>query len=71
MLTILTEIPHFYVFGGKFYSLHVKHNLRDLDQGLDNVDHHLLDKYIFKPILGINDYEEENSKMNFVKGNSD
>ena len=57
--------------GGKFYSLHVKHNLRDLDQGLDNVDHHLLDKYIFKPILGINDYEEEeNSKMNFVKGNS-
>ena len=54
--------------GGKFYSLHVKHNLRDLDQGLDNVDHHLLDKYIFKPILGINDYEEEeNSKMNFVK----
>ena len=33
--------------GGKFYSLHVKHNLRDLDQGLDNVDHHLLDKYIF------------------------
>ena len=57
--------------GGKFYSLHVKHNLRDLDKGLDNVDHHLLDKYIFKPILGINDYEEEENKQNeFCKGNS-
>ena len=56
---------------GKFYSLHVKHNLRDLDQGLDNVDHHLLEKYILKPLLGIEDYEEnEENRMAFVKGNS-
>lgn len=57
--------------GGKFYSLHVKHNLRDLDQGLDNIDHHLLHKYILKPLLGINDYEEEeNSRVSFLQGNS-
>lgn len=56
---------------GKFYSLHVKHNLRDLDQGLDNVDHHLLEKYILKPLLGIDNYEEnEDGRMVFIKGNS-
>ena len=57
--------------GGKYYSLHVKHNLRDLDHGLDSIDHHLLDKYILKPLLGVENYEEEeNNKMAFVKGNS-
>lgn len=56
--------------GGKFYSLHVKHNLRDLGNSLDSIDHHLLDKYILKPILGIEEYEEENDRMDFVKGDS-
>lgn len=56
--------------GGKFYSLHVKHNLRDLGNSLDSIDHHLLDKYILKPILGIEDYQEENERIDFIKGNS-
>ena len=56
--------------GGKFYSLHVKHNLRNLDMGLDSVDHHLLNKYILNPLLGIENHYEENDKLAFLKGNS-
>ncbi len=56
---------------GTFYSLHVKHDLRNLDKGLDSVDHHLLFKYILNPILSIENDNEENERLNFVKGSSD
>ena len=56
--------------GGKFYSLHVKHNLRKIDFGLDSVDHHLLNKYILNPLLGIENNYEENDKLAFLRGNS-
>ena len=57
--------------GGKFYSLHVKHELRNQDMGLDSVDHHLLFKYILSPILGIENDKEENERLSFIKGSSD
>ncbi|GAB0156563.1 DUF1015 domain-containing protein [Chryseobacterium sp. Alg-005] len=54
---------------GKFYSLHVKHDLRSPEMSLDNLDHHLLDKYIFKNILKIED-PDSSEKISYVKGNS-
>lgn len=54
---------------GKFYSLHVKHDLRSTEMSLDNVDHHLLDKYIFKNILKIED-SDSSDKISYVKGTS-
>ncbi|MEY8758878.1 DUF1015 domain-containing protein [Chryseobacterium tongliaoense] len=54
---------------GKFYSLHVKHDLRSQEMSLDNLDHHLLDKYIFKGILKIED-PDSSEKISYVKGTS-
>ncbi|SDE54435.1 DUF1015 domain-containing protein [Riemerella columbipharyngis] len=54
---------------GEFYSLHVKHDLRPKEQGLDCIDHYLLEKYILKPILKIEDSKTSN-RIKFVKGNS-
>lgn len=54
---------------GKFYSLHVKHDLRSQEMSLDNLDHHLLDKYIFKDILKIED-PDSSEKISYVKGTS-
>jgi uncharacterized protein (DUF1015 family) len=54
---------------GKFYSLHVKHDLRSTEMSLDNLDHHLLDKYIFKNILKIED-PDSSEKISYVKGTS-
>jgi uncharacterized protein (DUF1015 family) len=55
--------------GGKFYSLHVKHDLRSTEMSLDNLDHHLLDKYIFKNILKIEE-SDSSDKISYVKGTS-
>ncbi|SIT01537.1 Uncharacterized conserved protein, DUF1015 family [Chryseobacterium ureilyticum] len=54
---------------GKFYSLHVKHDLRSREMSLDNLDHHLLDKYIFKGILKIED-PDSSDLISYVKGTS-
>lgn len=54
---------------GKFYSLHVKHDLRSREMSLDNLDHHLLDKYIFKGILKIQD-PDSSELISYVKGTS-
>ncbi len=54
---------------GKFYSLHVKHNLRSPEMSLDHLDHHLLDKYIFKEILGIQK-TDSSDKIAYLKGDS-
>ncbi|RMZ59903.1 DUF1015 domain-containing protein [Chryseobacterium nematophagum] len=55
--------------GGKFYSLHVKHDLRSPEMSLDNLDHHLIDKYIFKDIFKIEE-SDSSEKIMYVKGTS-
>ena len=55
---------------GKFYSLHVKHDLRSKEMSLDNLDHHLLDKFIIKDILNIKD-SDSSDEISYVKGTSD
>ncbi|MBS1572491.1 MAG: DUF1015 domain-containing protein [Bacteroidetes bacterium] len=54
---------------GKFYSLHLKHNLRKDDNQYDNFDHCILDKFIFNEIFGIEN-SESSEKIEYVKGNS-
>ncbi|WP_435522328.1 DUF1015 family protein [Chryseobacterium indoltheticum] len=54
---------------GKFYSLHVKHDLRSPEMSLDNLDHHILDKYIIKDILNIED-SDSSDQIKYVKGTS-
>jgi uncharacterized protein (DUF1015 family) len=54
---------------GKFYSLHVKHDLRSQEMSLDNLDHHLLDKYIIKDILEIEN-SDSSDKIIYSKGTS-
>lgn len=54
---------------GKFYSLHVKHSLRNAEVSKDNLDHHLLDKYVLKDILAIEN-TDSSDRIKYVKGNS-
>ena len=54
---------------GKFYSLHLKHNLRSTDNQYDQLDHCILDKYIFQDILNIEN-TESSDLIDYVKGNS-
>lgn len=54
---------------GKFYSLHVKHDLRSQEMSLDNLDHHILDKYIIKDILKIEN-SDSSDQISYVKGTS-
>ncbi len=54
---------------GKFYSLHVKHDLRKHTGVMDDLDHNLLEEYIFKDILGIDD-PKTTEKITYLKGNS-
>ncbi|MBW8359101.1 MAG: DUF1015 domain-containing protein [Weeksellaceae bacterium] len=54
---------------GKFYSLHVKHSLRNPEISMDHLDHHLLDKYILKDLLGIAN-TDSSDRIKYVKGNS-
>lgn len=61
---------HFSMYlDGKFYSLHVKHELRAEDICLDNLDHYLFDKYIVEKILGIED-SDSSDQIAYVKGSS-
>jgi len=56
--------------GGKFYSLHVKHNIREENRNENDLDHHLVDKYIFENILGIEN-AKHTDKITYLKGTSD
>ncbi|RQP09433.1 MAG: DUF1015 domain-containing protein, partial [Chryseobacterium sp.] len=55
--------------GGKFYSLHVKHDLRSKADALENLDYHLLEKLILKPVLGI-DNVKLSKKLSYIRGTS-
>ncbi|WP_226065062.1 DUF1015 domain-containing protein [Kaistella polysaccharea] len=54
---------------GKFYSLHVKHELRKQQSEMNDLDHLLLENYIIKDILGIDD-PKTTEKITYIKGNS-
>lgn len=54
---------------GKFYSLHVKHDLRNVQENTHDLDHNLLEKYILGEILGIK-MESTSDKIEYVKGDS-
>ncbi|QBO59699.1 DUF1015 domain-containing protein [Chryseobacterium salivictor] len=56
--------------GGKFYSLHVHHDLRKQQGEMNDLDHYLLEEYIFKDILGIDD-PKTTEKITYIKGSSD
>ena len=55
--------------GGKFYSLHVKHDLRIDQDDIHDLDHNLLERYIFNDILGIQ-LESTSDKIDYLKGTS-
>ena len=55
--------------GGKFYSLHVKHELRKQQSSINDLDHFLLEEYIIKDILGISD-PKTTEKITYIKGTS-
>ena len=53
---------------GKFYSLHVKHDLRKQEETTHHdFDHHLLEKYIFEEIFNIKDYKTTD-RITYLKG---
>ncbi len=54
---------------GKFYSLHVKHDLRIDQEHIHDLDHNLVEKYIFGDILGI-ELESTSDKIEYIKGKS-
>jgi len=56
--------------GGKFYSLHVKHSIREVHKNDNDLDHHLVNKYIFENILGIEN-AKHTDKIIYQKGTSD
>ncbi len=53
--------------GGKFYSLHVKHELRKLQSEMNDLDHFLLEEFIFKDILKIED-PKTTDRITYLKG---
>ncbi|MCZ2082800.1 MULTISPECIES: DUF1015 domain-containing protein [unclassified Kaistella] len=55
--------------GGKFYSLHVKHELRKQQSSMNDLDHFLLEEFIIKDILGISD-PKTTEKITYIKGTS-
>lgn len=55
--------------GGKFYSLHVKHELRKQQSSMNDLDHFLLEEFIIKDILGIDD-AKTTEKITYIKGTS-
>lgn len=54
---------------GKFYSLHVKHDLRLYPNEIHDLDHNLLERFIFNDILGIQ-LESTSDKIEYLKGTS-
>ncbi|WP_407481468.1 DUF1015 domain-containing protein [Elizabethkingia meningoseptica] len=53
---------------GKFYSLHIKHDLRNKTGGLEDLDHYFLERNVIKDVLGIE--TKSSDKIGFSKGNS-
>lgn len=53
--------------GGKFYSLHVKHHLRNGQNDMHDLDHFLLERFIFKDILKITN-SKTTEKVTYLKG---
>lgn len=53
----------------KFYSLHVKHDVRKDHKEMNDLDHFLLEEFIFKDILGIED-PKTTDRITYLKGNS-
>jgi uncharacterized protein (DUF1015 family) len=53
---------------GKFYSLHVKHDIRKVSD-INDLDHYLIEKYIFKGILNISD-PKTTQDITYLKGSS-
>ena len=61
---------HFSMYlGGKFYSLHVKHELRSNETDFDHLDHILFDHLVLRDILHI-EKSDSSDKVKFLKGNS-
>lgn len=54
---------------GKFYSLHVKHDLRVDPNEIHDLDHNLVERFIFNDILGIK-LESTSDKIEYLKGTS-
>lgn len=54
---------------GKFYSLHVKHDIRQEQETTNDMDHFLLEELILDEILGIPD-AKTTDKITYVKGTS-
>lgn len=55
--------------GGKFYSLHVKHELRKQQSAMNDLDHFLLEEFVFKDILSIED-PKTTDRITYIKGDS-
>ncbi|WP_313216377.1 DUF1015 domain-containing protein [Soonwooa sp.] len=55
---------------GKFYSLHVKHDIRLSEKEINDMDHYLLEKYVFEKILKLDTEEKRAEKTEYIKGNS-
>lgn len=62
---------HFSMYlNGRFYSLHLKHDIREMERRIyQDFDHYLLEKYILKEILDI-DNPKTTDRVTYVKGNS-
>lgn len=59
---------HFSMYlDGKFYSLHVKHDIRKSSE-INDLDHYLIEKYIFKDILNISN-PKTSDDITYLKGN--
>lgn len=54
---------------GEYYSLHVKHDLRKEATDIHDLDHNLLEKYIFQDILGV-ELESSSDNIDYIKGDS-
>ena len=62
---------HFSMYlDGEFYSLYLRKDQLDTDNALDEVDAHILYKFILKPILGIEDLKKDD-RIKYVQGQKD
>lgn len=55
--------------GGRFYSLHVKHEVRKQQSNINDLDHFLLEEFILKDLLGIED-PKTTDRITYIKGTS-
>lgn len=54
---------------GEYYSLHVRHDLRKKESGVESLDHYFLEKNVINKILGIEN-SKFSDKLDYVNGNS-